>query len=80
MSSAPDQKQLGDVNVAAEILDVSPSYLNKLRMVAGGPPYVKIGGMVRYILPELLPWALARKRTSTSDPGAEIHNKERELA
>jgi hypothetical protein len=62
-------QQFGDVNVAAEILDVSKSYLNKLRMVGAGPPYVKLGASVRYLLPELLPWALARKRTSTSDSG-----------
>lgn len=65
----PHQKQLGDVSVAAAILDVSPSYLNKLRMTGAGPPYVKLGAAVRYVLPQLLPWALARARTSTSDPG-----------
>ena len=65
----PHQKQFGDVSVAAEILDVSPSYLNKLRMTGSGPPYVKIGAAVKYLLPELLPWALARSRRSTSDSG-----------
>jgi hypothetical protein len=68
-----DQKQLGDVKVAAKILTVSPSYLNKRRMTEDGPPYIKIDGMVRYILDELLPWALARRRTSTSDSGAKAH-------
>jgi hypothetical protein len=63
------QKQFGDVNVAADILDLSPSYLNKLRMTGSGPPYVKFGAAVRYILPQLLPWALGRARASTSDPG-----------
>jgi hypothetical protein len=66
---ADARKQLGDVSVAAEILDVSESFLNKLRMTGGGPRYVKLGGAVKYIIPELLPWAMARARTSTSDPG-----------
>jgi hypothetical protein len=61
-------KQLGDVSVAAKILDVSESYLNKARMAGTGPRYIKLGASVKYILPELLPWALARARTSTSEP------------
>jgi hypothetical protein len=69
LSGGPHQKQLGDVKIAAEILGVSESFLNKKRMTGDGPPYVKLGGSVRYILPELLPWALSRARTSTSDPG-----------
>jgi hypothetical protein len=63
------QRQFGDVKVAAEILDVSESYLNKLRMTGGGPPYVKFNAKVKYILPKLVPWALAHARRSTSDPG-----------
>ncbi len=63
------QKLLGDVNVAAAMLSVSPSYLNKLRMKdAAGPPYVLVGSLVRYILPELQSWALSRRCASTSDP------------
>jgi hypothetical protein len=65
----PYPKQFGDVSVAAKILDVSESYLNKLRMTGDGPPYVKLGVAVKYVLPELLPWALARSRRSTSDSG-----------
>jgi hypothetical protein len=65
-----DQPQFGDVGVAAKILDVSESYLNKLRMEGTGPRYVKLGAAVKYIIPELLPWAMARARTSTSDSGA----------
>jgi hypothetical protein len=63
------QTQFGDVSVAAKVLDVSPSFLNKLRMTGDGPPYVKFGASVRYILPQLLPWAMTHARTSTSDPG-----------
>jgi hypothetical protein len=63
------RKQLGSVEVAAEILDVSKTFLNKLRMTGGGPRYVKLGHSVKYVIPELLPWAMARARTSTSDTG-----------
>ena len=62
-------RQFGDVGVAADILDVSESYLNKLRMSGGGPDYVKFNGRVKYVLPKLVPWALAHLRRSTSDPG-----------
>jgi hypothetical protein len=67
--AAGGQRQFGDVNVAADVLDVSPSYLNKLRMTGGGPEYVKFNGRVKYHLPGLVPWALAHMRRSTSDPG-----------
>jgi hypothetical protein len=63
------QAELGDVSVAAKILDVSESFLNKARMAGTGPRYIKLGSSVKYLLPELLPWAMARARTSTSDPG-----------
>jgi hypothetical protein len=63
------QRQFGDVKVAAKILDVSESYLNKKRMEGGGPEYVKFNGRVKYNLPKLVPWALAHMRRSTSDPG-----------
>jgi hypothetical protein len=63
------RKQLGDVSVAAEILDVSESFLNKARMEGTGPRYIKLGASVKYIIDELLPWAMARARTSTSDTG-----------
>jgi hypothetical protein len=63
------RRQFGDVNVAADALDVSPSYLNKLRMSGEGPHYVKFNGRVKYVLPELVPWAMAHLRRSTSDSG-----------
>ena len=66
------QQQFGVVSVAAEILGVSESFLNKLRMTGSGPRYVKMGSKVLYVLPELVPWALARARTSTSDPGRAV--------
>jgi helix-turn-helix protein len=62
-------KQYGNVEIVARILGVSVSYLNKARMSGDGPPYVKFGRNVRYSIPEVLAWAEARARTSTSDSG-----------
>lgn len=50
----------------AEFLNVSPSYLNKLRLSGGGPRFVKIGRRVAYDIADLIDWAESRKRTSTS--------------
>ncbi len=58
-----------DVRGAAEILTVSASFLNKLRMSGGGPKFLKLGFHVRYHIPTLLEWAAAQTRRSTSDPG-----------
>jgi hypothetical protein len=63
--------EFGDVHIAARVLDVSPSYLNKLRVYGSGPPFVKFGKSVRYHIPSALAWAAARTRRSTSDKGGE---------
>jgi Helix-turn-helix domain len=61
--------QFVDVKDAAKILNVSASYLNKLRMTGDGPPYAKFGFHVRYNVAGVLAWAEAQTRSSTSDPG-----------
>ncbi len=58
-----------DVRAAATRLNVSASFLNKLRCYGGGPPFVKIGSAVRYAVGDIEAWAASRRRTSTSDPG-----------
>jgi hypothetical protein len=59
--------EYGDVKVAARILDVSESYLNKARTDGSGPAYAKFGSAVRYYIPGLREWAAARTRHSTSE-------------
>ena len=54
---------------AADRLGVSSSYLNKLRVTGGGPPFVKIGARVAYDPADLGRWLEAQKRSSTSDLG-----------
>ncbi len=51
---------------------IAPTYLNKLRLIGGGPKFNKFGIKVLYPLDELDAWALARlggKRASTADQG-----------
>jgi hypothetical protein len=54
---------------AADRLGVSASYLNKLRVTGGGPPFVKIGARVSYDPADLTVWVEKQKRSSTSDQG-----------
>ena len=54
---------------AAERLGLQPSTLANLRWRGGGPPYLKVGGRVRYRLTDLAAWLDTRVHTSTSDEG-----------
>lgn len=49
---------------AAKIIGKSPSWLNKSRMTGTGPVYLKLGGGVRYALPDLERWLSAQRRTA----------------
>lgn len=57
--------RLLNVTEAAERLSVSASYLNKLRVTGGGPPFVKIGARVAYDPADLVAWLAGQKRTTT---------------
>jgi len=63
--SAPDPKLR--TAQAAEYLGVSASFLEKLRVSGGGPPYSKFGRAVRYAQSDLDAFATMRRRHSTSD-------------
>lgn len=54
---------------AADRLGVSASYLNKLRVTGGGPPFVKIGARVAYDPADLAVWLEGQKRQSTASAG-----------
>jgi predicted site-specific integrase-resolvase len=41
---------------AAKILNISPNTLNVLRSTGRGPPYLKVGGAVRYSTDDLERW------------------------
>jgi hypothetical protein len=55
-----------DVREAASILGLSIHYLNKLRLVGGGPPFSSFGRAVRYSVADLIFWAASKRSTSTS--------------
>ena len=64
--------RLLNVTEAAERLSVSASYLNKLRVTGGGPPFVKIGARVAYDPADLAAWLETQKRTTTADVGEAV--------
>jgi hypothetical protein len=61
-------EQLLNTEGAAAKLQLSPRYLEKLRLRGGGPPYVKIArNAVRYRPEDLSAWAAAKVVSSTSE-------------
>ena len=68
---ADTQTRLLNVTEAAERLSVSASYLNKLRVTGGGPPFIKIGARVAYDQADIAAWLDAQKRTTTSGEAAQ---------
>jgi hypothetical protein len=56
---------------AAEYLQLSARTLEKFRVTGGGPPYHKLGRLVRYLVRDLDGWVANGRRTSTSDPGGD---------
>jgi hypothetical protein len=51
---------------AAAQLNLSTSWLAKQRLKGGGPPYIKMGGAVRYNATTLQEWMKGKQRLSTS--------------
>lgn len=56
-----------DPKEAAERLGLEASTLANKRWRGGGPPYLKVGGRVRYRLSDLADWLDKQIRRSTSD-------------
>jgi hypothetical protein len=52
---------------AAAYVGLAARTLEKLRVVGGGPPYLKLGKAVVYEIDDLDAWAQARRRASTSE-------------
>ncbi|MBX3026967.1 helix-turn-helix domain-containing protein [bacterium] len=65
------ERMMRESEVAA-LLGVSRRTLQGWRWRGGGPPYVRIGGAVRYEPAEVRAWLDAQRRTSTSDSGGEV--------
>jgi len=58
--------QLLTTGEAAQRLGVKPNHLEKLRVVGGGPAFVKLGRSVRYEPAALQDWVASCRRRSTS--------------
>jgi len=52
---------------AANFLRLSTSWLAKGRMRGDGPPFVRLGGSIRYLESTLVRWMKAQQRLSTSE-------------
>jgi ribulose 1,5-bisphosphate carboxylase large subunit-like protein len=63
-----DDKMMDAVAASAK-LGISASMLNKLRIVGGGPVYVKIGARVCYAESDLNKYITQQKRLSTAQNG-----------
>jgi hypothetical protein len=61
-----------DTDQAARYLNVSKSYITKLRCTGGGPRYAKIGRRVNYAIPDLDAWREKYVVMSTSQRPPEI--------
>lgn len=56
-------------SAAAAFLGLSPRTLEGLRVRGGGPHYHKLGRRCMYAIKDLISWAEARRRRSTSEAG-----------
>jgi hypothetical protein len=54
---------------AARLLRLSGRSLERFRLTGAGPAFRKFGRRVLYGRADVLAWANARRRSSTSDPG-----------
>lgn len=52
---------------AADIVGLAPSTLTRYRSTGDGPPFVKVGRVIRYPEDKLLEWLEGRTLRSTSD-------------
>ena len=56
-----------DTTAAAARIGLSRSTLEKLRVYGGGPPYLKLGRLVRYRVTDLDAWLAERMVANTSE-------------
>lgn len=54
---------------AADLLRLAPGTLQNRRILGSGPPFLKLGDRIVYSRADLIAWAEAQRRTSTTDQG-----------
>lgn len=62
-------KRLATEKTVAGMLNISERTLQNLRQRGEGPPYLKIGRLVRYDLDDLETYLAGQRRQSTSQTG-----------
>jgi predicted DNA-binding transcriptional regulator AlpA len=63
-------RRLVKTREAAEIVNSSESWLNKLRVFGNGPEFIKLGRSVFYEIDALEAWIAKNRRSSTSQTAA----------
>jgi hypothetical protein len=76
VSAASRSTSLLNENQTAELLNIKVPTLRRWRWAGKGPTFLKIGGAVRYDRAELEGFIAAARRTSTSDSGAGLSDRE----
>lgn len=69
--NSDSEKRLFTPQQAAQLLALSASWLAKLSLYGDGPAFLKLGRCVRYRREDLIRWAEAKLRRSTSDDGSQ---------
>ncbi len=73
MTEAPlSQRKKLDTVEAAQYIGLGKSTLDKLRVVGGGPAFIKVGARVVYDPADLDAWLSKHRRVSTSDSTANV--------
>ena len=65
------QQQFLTERETAKLLRVSARTLQRWRLTGDGPPFCAFGGRRLYGRGDVMSWAEAQRRQSTSDPGTE---------
>lgn len=63
-----DPDSLLDQSRVAEILGTTTKFLEARRVRGGGPPFIRVGRLVRYRRSDVIAWLDSRCCTSTSTP------------
>jgi len=65
-----NQNALAGETAVAQMLSVKAKTLQAWRSRGGGPPFLKIGRLVKYDPESVMAWIRSRERTSTSPRAA----------
>ena len=64
---SPHSESLDDQEEIAKFLLVAPKTMEAWRSRGGGPPYVRVGRLIRYRKSSVVAWLKSREVSSTSE-------------